>query len=284
MDSRLAHDCIPDYTGSCSGLFELRSRASPRTGATQPPLSSLHTVTTAKENKWKLEMERDQFVHVGTIHKVIHNHCSCNQIKIKSILPDAIGIPLGNIGGTVGNFPDLPFSTCPPDALGRSHKAVSPDSNVHLLTHLPLTDLLVLLHLPRTHIPRRITDEVKMTDKNLTQITALMQTTFALRRKEVISDELPVGEILERWPALAMESQICTTEFHRITNINLKNHCYAELDRHAPCLQSLFRKKAARTGKTAEDLDQFFSAYDLQVSWLHFLVLDCNSGLCLFEL
>ncbi|KAK1898508.1 Vacuolar protein sorting-associated protein 13B [Dissostichus eleginoides] len=35
-----------------------------------------------------------------------------------------------------------------------------------------------------------------------------MQTTFALRRNEIINDELPVGEILERWPALKMESKV----------------------------------------------------------------------------
>lgn len=67
--------------------------------------------------------------------------------------------------------------------------------------------------------------------------------------------------------------QICA-EFHRITNINLNNHFYAELDRHAPRLQSLFRKKAARTGRVAEGLDQLFTTYDLQVSWLRYLVLD----------
>ncbi|KAI9534189.1 hypothetical protein NQZ68_016907 [Dissostichus eleginoides] len=79
----------------------------------------------------------------------------------------------------------------------------------------------------------------------------------------VISEELPVGEILERWPALKMESQICA-EFHRITNINLKNHFYAELDRHTPRLQRIFRKKAACKGKVAEVLDQLFISYDLQ--------------------
>lgn len=60
-------------------------------------------------------------------------------------------------------------------------------------------------------------------------------------------------------------------------NVNLKNLFYAELDQHAPHLQSLFRKKAARTRKVAETLDQLFSTYDLQVSWLHFLVLDNNT-------
>lgn len=54
----------------------------------------------------------------------------------------------------------------------------------------------------------QIVDEVKMTDKTLPLIGKLMQTTFALWRKEVISDEPPVGEILERWPALKLESQV----------------------------------------------------------------------------
>ncbi|KAK1878250.1 putative tyrosine-protein kinase Wsck [Dissostichus eleginoides] len=86
---------------------------------------------------------------------------------------------------------------------------------------------------------------------------------YTVGAQQVISEELPVGEILERWPALKMESQICA-EFHRITNINLKNHFYAELDRHTPRLQRIFRKKAACKGKVAEVLDQLFISYDLQ--------------------
>ncbi|XP_074524801.1 uncharacterized protein LOC141789322 [Halichoeres trimaculatus] len=60
-----------------------------------------------------------------------------------------------------------------------------------------------------------------------------------------------------------MESQICS-EFHRISNVNLKNRFYAELDQHIPRLLTLFRKKAARTGKVAGVLDQLFNSYDLQ--------------------
>lgn len=70
--------------------------------------------------------------------------------------------------------------------------------------------------------------------------------------------------------------QICS-EFHRITNVNLKNRFYAQLDQHGRRLQSLFRKKAARTGKVAEALEQLFSAYDRLVSEIHFLVLDWNN-------
>ncbi|KAL1268069.1 hypothetical protein QQF64_033432 [Cirrhinus molitorella] len=88
-----------------------------------------------------------------------------------------------------------------------------------------------------------------------------MDSTFALRRKEIVCNELPVNEILERWPALKLESQICA-EFHRVTNVNLKNRFFAQLDQHT--LQSLFRKKASRTGKASELLDQLFKIYDLQ--------------------
>ncbi|KAL3979230.1 splicing factor 3A subunit 1 [Sarotherodon galilaeus] len=46
--------------------------------------------------------------------------------------------------------------------------------------------------------------------------------------------------------------KICA-EFHRITNLDLKNHFYAVLDQHAPRLQSLFRKKAVCTGNVSDE-------------------------------
>ncbi|KTG39851.1 hypothetical protein cypCar_00036473 [Cyprinus carpio] len=54
-----------------------------------------------------------------------------------------------------------------------------------------------------------------------------------------------------------------TSEFHRITNISLKNKFYAELDNHTPRLIAVYRQKAARTGKAAEALRSICSAYDL---------------------
>uniref|UniRef100_A0A8C2AVQ4 Uncharacterized protein n=1 Tax=Cyprinus carpio TaxID=7962 RepID=A0A8C2AVQ4_CYPCA len=97
---------------------------------------------------------------------------------------------------------------------------------------------------------QRIIDEVQMTDKNL-----------------IVCNELPVNEILKRWPALKLDSQ-----FHRVTNVNLKNRFFAQLDQHTPRLQSLFQKEASRTGKASELLDLLFRIYDLQVSWLQFLI------------
>lgn len=54
----------------------------------------------------------------------------------------------------------------------------------------------------------QIVDEMKKTNKNLPLIGQLMQNTMALRRKEIITDGPPVSEILERWPALKLESQV----------------------------------------------------------------------------
>ena len=54
-------------------------------------------------------------------------------------------------------------------------------------------------------------------------------------------------------------------EFQRITNQNLPNTFYAELDRHTPRLMALFRQKASRTGKNADALAEIFKVHDEQV-------------------
>ncbi|RXN15295.1 hypothetical protein ROHU_008788 [Labeo rohita] len=53
-------------------------------------------------------------------------------------------------------------------------------------------------------------------------------------------------------------------EFHRINNVNLRNQFYKELDRHTPKLITLFRDKATKTGKIAEELTKLMRIYDLQ--------------------
>ena len=77
-------------------------------------------------------------------------------------------------------------------------------AEVNFLPNFPLGEDSTSLEQLRLEI----LDEVARSDKNLPFIEKLMQTTFALRRHEIIKDELPVGEILERWPALKMESQV----------------------------------------------------------------------------
>ncbi|KAL0172493.1 hypothetical protein M9458_032804, partial [Cirrhinus mrigala] len=50
--------------------------------------------------------------------------------------------------------------------------------------------------------------------------------------------------------------------FHRITNTNLRNQFYAELDRHTPQLFALYRQKASHTGKVSEVLRDILRIYD----------------------
>ncbi|XP_056250718.1 uncharacterized protein LOC130181015 [Seriola aureovittata] len=53
-------------------------------------------------------------------------------------------------------------------------------------------------------------------------------------------------------------------EFHRITNLNLRNQFYCELDRYTPKLVALYRQKSSRTGKGAEALREMLRIYDLE--------------------
>ncbi|CAI5672582.1 unnamed protein product [Oreochromis niloticus] len=73
----------------------------------------------------------------------------------------------------------------------------------------------------------------------------------------------PVKELLDLGPALKMESELYA-EFQRITNQNLPNTFYAELDRHLPRLMTLFRQKASKTGKTADALAEILRIHDEQ--------------------
>ncbi|CAM4662333.1 unnamed protein product [Leuciscus chuanchicus] len=70
-------------------------------------------------------------------------------------------------------------------------------------------------------------------------------------------------ELMELWPALKMESEVYA-EFQRITNQNLHNTFYSELDRHLPRLMTLFRQKAGRTGKKSDALTEILKIHDAQ--------------------
>ncbi|TRZ04082.1 hypothetical protein DNTS_011833 [Danionella cerebrum] len=109
----------------------------------------------------------------------------------------------------------------------------------------------------------QLMQEVERSEKNLLLIDKLMQMTFALRRLEIVKENPMIGDFLNRWPALRIDSQICA-EFHRITNINLRNQFYSGLDIHTPRLLNLIRQKAARTGKFSETLRAMMNLYDQQ--------------------
>uniref|UniRef100_A0A3P8SKE1 Uncharacterized protein n=1 Tax=Amphiprion percula TaxID=161767 RepID=A0A3P8SKE1_AMPPE len=119
-----------------------------------------------------------------------------------------------------------------------------------------------IINLPKEETPatletmrQEIIHEVEKTEKNQLVIGKLMNTTYALRHQEIVGALVApqVRDVVDRWPALLMESQVFA-EFHRINNVNLRNQFYKELDRHTPKLLTLFRDKARKTGKIAEQL------------------------------
>ncbi|XP_077065672.1 uncharacterized protein LOC143718532 [Siphateles boraxobius] len=91
----------------------------------------------------------------------------------------------------------------------------------------------------------------------------MMETTFPLRRQTIVMSCPPVNELMDLWPALKIESELYA-EFQRITNQNLPNTFYAELDRHLPRLMTLFRQKASKTGKISDALAEIFKIHDEQ--------------------
>ncbi|XP_052444057.1 uncharacterized protein LOC127985893 [Carassius gibelio] len=129
-----------------------------------------------------------------------------------------------------------------------------------------------IINLPKDQTPatletmrEEIIHEVEKTERNHLVIGKLMNTTYALRRQEIVGALVAprVRDVVDRWPALLMESQVFA-EFHRINNVNLRNQFYKELDRHTPKLITLFRDKATKTGKIAEELARLMMIYDLQ--------------------
>ncbi|XP_057178886.1 uncharacterized protein LOC130555713 isoform X2 [Triplophysa rosa] len=96
-------------------------------------------------------------------------------------------------------------------------------------------------------------EEMKKRTRNMSLIGQKMDSTFALRRKEIIHSEPPVCEILEKWPALFTENQIFA-EFSRISGKNLRSEFYAALDTHSARLIEIFRKKGGNQGKTLHDI------------------------------
>lgn len=60
---------------------------------------------------------------------------------------------------------------------------------------------------------KELVEEMKKRRPSVTLISQLMDSTFALRRKELVHSEPPVGETMKRWPALFTESQVSCSLF-----------------------------------------------------------------------
>ncbi|KAK7930694.1 hypothetical protein WMY93_007089 [Mugilogobius chulae] len=106
-------------------------------------------------------------------------------------------------------------------------------SEVNFLPNFPKGENQLSLE----EIRLQMKEEMEKTEKDELFIGRSMQTTFALRRQEIVTGDKPVKDLLTRWPALHMESQT---------------------------LIGLYRQKASRTGKISEALQKILREYDLQ--------------------
>lgn len=91
----------------------------------------------------------------------------------------------------------------------------------------------------------KILSELKK--KEPATVSELMYKTFAHRRQDVISLQLSIKEIQERWPALFNMSQV-NAEFHRITTVNLEAKFMFTLDHYTPKLLAIFQAKKGAAG------------------------------------
>uniref|UniRef100_A0AAV2IYX3 C-type lectin domain-containing protein n=1 Tax=Knipowitschia caucasica TaxID=637954 RepID=A0AAV2IYX3_KNICA len=98
-----------------------------------------------------------------------------------------------------------------------------------------------------------LVNEMMKAKPNGSLIKKEMDRTFALRRKEVVTDKPAITQIVQRWPALFSESQVCC-EFTRVVGKNLKENFFEALDRFSPNLMDLFRKKKGLSGQILTDL------------------------------
>uniref|UniRef100_A0A9J7XHJ2 Sterile alpha motif domain-containing protein 3-like n=1 Tax=Cyprinus carpio carpio TaxID=630221 RepID=A0A9J7XHJ2_CYPCA len=102
----------------------------------------------------------------------------------------------------------------------------------------------------------QLVEEMKKCHPSSTLISQNMDSTFSLRRKEIVEIESPVKETLQRWPSLFTERQI-NAEFVRITSKNLKQDFFTALDQHTARFLKIFETKKGAVGKRlSEFLDQ----------------------------
>ncbi|TKS73780.1 hypothetical protein D9C73_007861 [Collichthys lucidus] len=89
---------------------------------------------------------------------------------------------------------------------------------------------------------------IRLEKRERVTVSELMSNTFAHRRHDVVSLQLSIREIKERWPALFDMSQV-NAEFHRITTVNLEAKFMFKLDHYTPKLLAIFQ---AKKGAAAE--------------------------------
>ncbi|KAG9266122.1 hypothetical protein AMEX_G20625 [Astyanax mexicanus] len=113
---------------------------------------------------------------------------------------------------------------------------------VLFLPHYPVGDSKEQQELDRCQL---IAESKK---KDSTAINDLMCRTFAHRRHDVVTLQMSIKDLKNRWPALFNVSQV-SAEFQRITTLTLEPKFFSMLDRYSPKLLSLFQAKKGAAGE-----------------------------------
>ncbi|XP_060758372.1 uncharacterized protein LOC132869030 [Neoarius graeffei] len=111
---------------------------------------------------------------------------------------------------------------------------------------------------------QHLVHEMKKAHPNTAIVKKYMDLTFALRRKEAVHDKPPIAQILQRWPALFTESQICN-EFNRVVGKNLSIIFLQALDQISPHMIEIFKKKTGTIGQKLNQLVQETKSTNLLV-------------------
>ncbi|XP_063042899.1 uncharacterized protein LOC134437337 [Engraulis encrasicolus] len=111
-------------------------------------------------------------------------------------------------------------------------------SEVNFLPEHPQNRTMEMLEQDRNDLQ----SEMKKKNVDWKKVDALMDSTFSLRRKEVIREEPLVKDLKTRWPALFTERQI-EAEFRRIVSKNLKQSFFDGLDELVPRFLRVYRQR-----------------------------------------
>ncbi|KAG5279480.1 hypothetical protein AALO_G00078240 [Alosa alosa] len=126
-------------------------------------------------------------------------------------------------------------------------------SEVNFLPEPPQNRSLEMLEQDR----RNLESEMMKRNVDWKKVDALMDSTFSLRRKEIIGEEPLVKDLKARWSALFTERQI-EAEFRRIVSSNLKQPFFDRLDEFVPRFLRLYRQRL----QSVKELKPFVESLD----------------------
>ncbi|KAK2907352.1 hypothetical protein Q8A67_006337 [Cirrhinus molitorella] len=116
---------------------------------------------------------------------------------------------------------------------------------------------------PADRRQRVLADEMRKHGPSPTRSQCLNSHQIVRKYPETFADMMDDRQVRGGYESLLSQLKVYA-EFQRITNQNLPNTFYSELDRHLPRLMTLFRQKASRTGKTSDTLTEILRIHDEQ--------------------